>query len=306
MIESLKTTFPNTDWVLVIVIIICELFAAFVIWRATVTILNKKEKKDKKAKLLAGLSALEKSRRTLLMFKNQYILQRAKNATRLAHYINNFELVEKHIKKPELQQNLATRIKGDPLLSTHEDKVDINIIKAGMNKLYGLSDKQIQQLYQLIFDCPELFNETPNASYSEKTVLTKELPEKLYFIANCNPGFLIGLEQPTEELNQLNFMIIQWNDLVKRHQAIKNPTMQEMTTHINYFFNFSSGFYKIGVDGTLMAIKISMDHLKEYANTNYKDHKSFEIYGKSFQEDLMPELDEASKRIKENLDSMRI
>lgn len=82
--------------------------------------------------------------------------------------------------------------------------------------------------------------------------------------------------------------------------------MQEMTTHVSYFLNFSSGFYKIGVDGTLMAIKISMDHLKEYASANYKDHKSFEIYGKSFQEDLMPALDEASKRIKENLDSMKI
>jgi hypothetical protein len=318
--------FTDPNWALVIVTIV----SVFVPILVTVIIPNRKEKKDQKAKLLAGLAALEKSRRTLLDFKYQFILQRAKNATRLAHYINNFPLVEKCIEKaielerqaqssisqsPQLiipnarfNTNLAKLMNEDATLKETNDTVDFSIIKYGMDKIDGLKEVQIQHLYRLIFDNPALFDSTLNAEYSEKAILTKDLSEKLYFVANYNPGILIGFEQVTENLRQLNFMIIHWSKIIKRHQAIKEPNVQEMATHVRYSLNFSCRLYDIGVEGTLMSIEISMNHLTEYARTQYKDHKSFEIFGKSFDlaEQLMPKLDEASKGIKENLDSMKL
>lgn len=304
---------------------------AWILWRVTKSIPEKKEEEDRKANLLAGLAVLEKTRRTLPTFKYQYILQRVNEATRLAHYINNFSLVEQYINQAiqlenEAQTstsqnhqhkipnqrfflaNLAKLINDDSTLKEIKDTVNISILNEGIVNLYALSDEHIQKLYLLIFDNPILFPQTPNTSYPEKSIPTKDLPEKLYFVANYNPGILIGLEQVTENLTQLNFMITQWNSLIQRHQIIKEPTVQDMTTHIHYFLSFSASLYVTGVDGSLMYIKISMDHLKEYAQTPYRDHKSIELEGKSFTlvEALMPELDEAAKKIKENLDSMRI
>lgn len=314
----------QTDWCTLIVGGVST--SALII--VTAIIPHYKEKKDRKAKLLAGLAALEKSRSTLLTFKHQYILQRFKDATRLAHYITNFELIEPYINKAiedEIQKhvpttgenqldlpthsfsiNLADLIKSNSTLNEKEDDLDINIINEANSKLFTLSVKQIEALYHFIFANLNLFPKTLNTSYAEKSVLTKDLPEKLYFVANYNPGVLIGLEQATENLNQINLMITQWNELIKKHQTIKSPTVQDMATHISYFLSFSNSIYEIGVEGTLMSIKTSMDHLVEYARTQFKDHKSFEIYGKSFHEELMPKLCDASIKIKENLDSMRI
>lgn len=297
----------------------------------TVIIPHYKEKKDRKAKLLDGLAALEKSRHTILTFKHQYILQRVKDATRLAHYINNFSLVEQYINKaiklekeaqtsisqsrqltipnPRFVGNLSKLMNDVSTLKEIKDISNISIVNKGIANLYALSEEHIQKLYLLIYDNPILFPQSPNASYAEKSVLTPDLSEKLYFVANYNPGILIGLEQATENLNQLNFMITQWNEHIKRHQTIKSPTVQDMATHISYFLSFSYSLYKIGVEGTLMSIKTSVDHLVEYARTSYKkDHKRFQLEGKLPLEieELMPELDEDAKKIKENLDSMRI
>lgn len=318
----------SADWCLVIMEAVGILVATATLWIVTVTIPNRREKKDRKAKLLSGLAALEKSRRTLLTFKYQYILERAKDATRLAHYIINFPLVEQSINKaielekeaqasisqsrqlnipnPRFVGNLSKLMNDDSTLKEIKDTSDISIVKEGIAKLSALSEEQIQWLYFFIFDNPKLFPTPNNASYSEKAILTKDLPEKLYFVANYNPGILIGMEQVTENLTQLNFMIIQWNEHIKRHQAIQNPTTQDMVTHISYVLNFSYSLYEHGVEETLMSIKISMDHLVEYAGTQYKDQTSFKIYGKFSHEELMPELCDASIKIKENLDSMRV
>jgi hypothetical protein len=308
--------------------VIGTFFNAWVIWRVTKTDPEKKEKEDRKAKLLAGLAALEKSRRTLLTFKHQYISQRAKDATRLAHYIANFRLVEQYINKaialekgaqtsisqslqlnipnPRFLANLAKLMNDDSTHKEIKDTVNISIVNEGIANLYSLSEEQIQKLYLLIYDNPILFPQSPNTSFAEKSIPTKDFPEKLYFVANYNPGILIGMEQVTENLTQLNLMTTQWNKHIKRHQTIKDPSVQDMTTHIGYFLSFSNSIYEIGVEGTLMSLKTSMDHLKEYACNHYKDHKSFEIYEKSFHKELMPELDEAAKNIKENLNCMRI
>lgn len=324
--EALKMI--SVEWYLVFVETFGILVATVTLWIVTVTSPNRKEKKDRKAKLLAGLAALEKSRRTMLTFKHQYILQRVKDATRLAHYINNFSLVEQYINKAiELEKgaqasisrslqlnipnlrflaNLAKLMNNDSTLKEIKDTVNISILNERIANLYALSEEQIQWLYFFIFDNQIQFPQTPNASYAEKTVLTKDLPEKLYFVANYNPGILIGMEQVTENLTQLNLMITQWNEHIKRHQTIQNPTAQDIATHISCFLNFSYALFELGVEGTLMSIKISMDHLVEYACTQYKDQKSFKIYGKFSHEELMPHLDESAKSIEQNLDSMKI
>lgn len=320
----------SADWCLVIMEALGILVAAVTLWIVTVTIPNRREKKEHKAKLLAGLSALEKSRRTILTFKHEHILQRARSATRLAHYITNFQLVEQYINQAiELEKqahasisqsrqlnipnsrfldNLAKLMNDDSTINEIKDTVNTSILNEGIANLYTLSEEHIQKLYLLIFDNPLLFPISNNALYAEKTILTKDLPEKLYFVANFNPGILIGMEQVTENLTQLNFMITQWNEHIKRHQTIQTPTAQDMTTHISYFLNFSYSLYEMGVEGSLMSIKISMDHLVEYACTQFKDQESFELDGQLFPEieALMPELDEAAKHIQENLNSMRI
>jgi hypothetical protein len=206
---------------------------------------------------------------------------------RLAHYINNFPLVEKYINKAiELEKKAPAAASDSP----HQNIPNPRFLTNLEILLYKLTPEQIKKLYLLI------------------AVLTKDLPEKLYFIANYNPGILIGLDQVTENLTQLNNTITLWNNHIKTFQAIQKPNIQDIATYISYFLNITYTLFELGVEGTLMSIKISMDHLVEYARTEYKDHKSFELYGKLQPEveKLMPELDERAKGIRENLDSMRI
>ena len=319
----------SADWCLVIMEAVGILVTTIVLYRVTITLPNSKQEldqnEDRKAKLLSGLAALEKSRRTLLTFKYQYILQRVKYATRLANYINNFTAIESYFNEAgglyphpssadkweclkedsKFNSKFVRLINSNPIFTEQNEQVDLSLIKTASNKIYELSQPHIQILYHLIFDNSSLFPTPNNTSYAEKSIPTKDLIEKLYFVANHNPGILIGMAQVTDNFTQLNFMIIQWNEHIKRHQAIKEPTIQDMATHIDYFLSFSYSLYEIGVEGTLMSIKISMDHLLHYARTQFKDHKSFEIYGKSFHEELMPELCDASIKINENLDSMR-
>lgn len=274
------------------------------------------------------LAALENSRRTLLTFKHQHISQRLKDAVQLAHYIINIEQIESYFKKElrvtpypstfqewdalsqntDFIKNLSDAIQADPTLSDKNHQESIDRILKSLDSLDPLTPVQIQILYHLIFDNPKLFPKTPNAFYAEKAILTKDLPEKLYFVANYNPNpaILIGLDQATENLAQLNIMIVNWNEHLKKHLDRENPTVNEMSKHISYVLQTMYSICEIGVEGTLMSIKLSMEHVVEYAQTPYKDHKSFALYGKSEHEALMPELDERAKSIKENLDSMRI
>lgn len=205
-------------------------------------------------------------------------MPRTKHAIRLAHYITHIELIEKHIsnaieieKKAQssisesrqldipnsrFNANLAKQMNADAALKEKENEFNLSIIKTSIDKLYTLSNTQIEKLYFYLFDNSILFPQTPNMSFSEKIILTTDLPKKLSFVASYKPGILTSIKLVTENLNQLNFMIREWNNLVAKHQALKNPTIQEMVTHISYFFEFSYDLHEIGVEGTLMSIKI--------------------------------------------------
>jgi len=242
--------------------------SVIVTYEALITQPKKKETDEQKAKASATYIFLEQTRRELLVFKKYQIQPRIIDATNIAKLIVDGKELEK---------------------GNHE--IDLDVIKKAKKKLFSILDCSI--IYDKMFeaDIKGFLNDTPNEIYTERSNLINHLPEKIEFTFSFNPGILTCIVNAISQNKYLNELINQWSKDVeekKQIQTQKTMTHQQKLNFICAYLERSQHFYET-VDNNLILIKVSMDLLKEYADHHYADHsQSFEIYGKTNIEGMMP------------------
>jgi|GEM_PF-2774655 len=273
-------------------------------------------KQKEKAKISAALSFLEATRLTLITFKKQHIQPRTQNAAILIYCIINFSSIERFIEDKKIEDiykkdphKAWTLLKEyiAPALSNHSDTHNQKDYEQAFNTIYSFSDKSINDFQTYIFDNQVLFPNPLNISYPEKTFYSKSWSENLHFITAYNPGFLITFDKVFENLNQLNFIIREWNKIIEQYRA--SESIKEKREYIGYYLNFSLSLSSIGTDATLEFIQLAFEHLQEYAKENYKNDYAlnhFEIKCQTDVEHLMPKLSDRTKEYKSQIDQMKI
>lgn len=233
---------------------------------------KKKENNEQKAKASAAYTFLEQVRRELLMFKQFHISLRIIDATSVAKLIVNGKELEK---------------------GNHE--IDLDVIEEAKKKLFSVPDYEnfTTLIYDKMFeaDNKRFLNDTPNKIYSERSNLIDHLPEKIEFTCSFNSGISLCIANAILQNKCLNELINQWSKDIeekKQIQAQGTMTHQQKLNFIYAYLERSRQLHET-VDNNLILIKVSMDLLKEYADHHYADHsQSFEIYGKTNIEDMMP------------------